>query len=120
MALRNYIRLSRIVSELTTPRGVARSIVFVIGYILSPASWWNDAFVNIPLAYLIAWLVSRLFPTASFPWLFGGAYLATNVLGMIMMHFSVKPPSKKTLIIDTVVSVAYTVAIIALSSLILG
>ncbi len=120
MALRGYTRLSRILSELATPRGVARSIVFVIGYILSPASWWNDAFVNIPLAYLIAWLASRLFPSVGFPWLFGGAYLATNILGMIMMHFSVKPPSKKTLAIDMVVSAAYTLAVIALSSLILG
>lgn len=120
MAYRTSGRLQRFVYRLATPRGLARSVMFIIGYILSPASWWNDAFVNIPLAYLIAWLVSRLFPTASFPWLFGGAYLATNVLGMIMMHLSVKPPSRKTLIIDVIVSAAYTVAIIALSSLILG
>ncbi len=120
MAFRITGKLHRFVYELATPRGLVRSITFIIGYILSPASWWNDAFVNIPLAYLIAWLASRLFPTTGFPWLFGGAYLATNVLGMIMMHFSVKPPSKKTLVIDIIVSVAYTLAIIALSSLILG
>ncbi len=120
MAFKLTSKLHRFAYELATPKGVARSIVFIIGYILSPASWWNDAFVNIPLAYLFAWIITRIVPGLSFPWVFGGAYLATNVVGMIMMHFSVKPPNKKTIIIDIIISVAYTAAIIMFSSIILG
>lgn len=28
--------------------------IAVVGFVLSPLSWWNDLFVNIPLAYLFA------------------------------------------------------------------
>ena len=40
-----------------------------IGFMLSPLSWWNDLFVNVPLALAFAWLVSLFWPavfTASF------------------------------------------------------
>ena len=56
-----------------------------IGYILSPLSWWNDPYVNIPIAYFIASLISherfRLFTFS-----FVGAYWFTNVLGLVMMQ----------------------------------
>jgi hypothetical protein len=29
---------------------------------LAPLSWWNDAFVSLPLALAVAWLVSALYP----------------------------------------------------------
>jgi hypothetical protein len=29
-------------------------ILATLGYLLSPASWYNDLFINIPLAYLFA------------------------------------------------------------------
>ena len=49
-------------------RRIGAGIVAVIGYLLSPLSWWNDTFVNLPLAYLFASLVSlashRLFAPA--------------------------------------------------------
>ena len=32
----------------------AYALAGIIGYVLSPASWWNDAVVNIPLALAIA------------------------------------------------------------------
>ncbi len=35
-------------------------IVAVVGYLLSPLSWWNDLFVNVPLAYLFALPFSQL------------------------------------------------------------
>jgi hypothetical protein len=60
-------------------------IVAVIGYLLSPLSWWNDLFVNIPLAYLFASLVSlfscRLFATGMVV-----GYWLTNIIGLFMLH----------------------------------
>jgi hypothetical protein len=29
-----------------------------IGFMLSPLSWWNDLFVNVPLAPAFAWTIS--------------------------------------------------------------
>lgn len=35
--------------------------VFFIGWILSPFTFWNDAFVNIPISYLCASLAAKVF-----------------------------------------------------------
>ena len=49
-------------------RRLGAGIIAFIGYILSPLSWWNDTFINLPLAWLFASLVSlashRLFAPA--------------------------------------------------------
>ncbi len=37
-------------------------LALVVGYILSPLSLWNDAFVNIPLSIAIAYMVELLVP----------------------------------------------------------
>jgi hypothetical protein len=59
-------------------------IVAVVGYLLSPLSWWNDAFINLPLAWLFASLVSlasqRLFAPAMIL-----GYWLTNIIGLLMM-----------------------------------
>jgi protein-S-isoprenylcysteine O-methyltransferase Ste14 len=63
---------------------LAGGLMAVVGFILSPLSWWNDAFVNLPLAYLFAngvGLISRR--------LFGPAlvvgYWLTNIAGIWLM-----------------------------------
>jgi hypothetical protein len=62
-------------------------ICFGIGYILSPFTWWNDAFVNIPLAWLLATLAVRsLGDRVSFVVLFAACYIATNIAGLVLMH----------------------------------
>ncbi|RJP74363.1 MAG: hypothetical protein C4532_02825 [Candidatus Abyssobacteria bacterium SURF_17] len=66
-------------------RRVVGGVFVGIGYILSPASWWNDAVVNIPIAYLIGWLVSRIAEPLFLPIMLL-AYWGTNVLGIVMMH----------------------------------
>ena len=38
-------------------RKLTGGILGVLGFMLSPLSWWNDAVVNLPLALLFAWLV---------------------------------------------------------------
>ena len=57
----------------------------LIGYMLSPLSWWNDLFVNVPLAAGLAWVVAWFYPPA-FQAAAVVAYWMTNVLGLVLMH----------------------------------
>ncbi|MEO1210603.1 MAG: hypothetical protein AAFX78_13785 [Cyanobacteria bacterium J06638_20] len=57
-----------------------------IGYMLSPLSWWNDLFFNLPIALVLGYGVSWLNPQWFFPATLLGYWLS-NVLGMIMMQF---------------------------------
>ncbi|MBD2023094.1 hypothetical protein [Leptolyngbya sp. FACHB-711] len=57
-----------------------------IGYMLSPLSWWNDVFFNLPIAlafgYVIAWIHSGWFLAGTIV-----GYWLSNVLGILMMQF---------------------------------
>ena len=81
--------LMRIPKEYKRMPPIIRNAVFFIGWMLSPLTFWNDAFVNIPIAYLCAALLARvikadfLFLTLAFYWL-------SNVFGVLMMYFSGK------------------------------
>lgn len=66
-------------------RPFIRNTVFFIGWILSPLTFWNDAFVNIPLSYLFANLLFR-FINVNFMWLVLASYWFTNVLGLYLMY----------------------------------
>lgn len=102
-------------------RKVAGGVVGFIGFMLSPLSWWNDLFVNVPLALAFAWLVSWFYKPA-----FGASvvigYWLTNVLGFILMHkgaqkiISEKPKrySRRDLLRDVCISLFYTLLIMAL------
>ncbi len=62
------------------------AVAVFVGWWLSPLSWWNDAFVNLP----IAWLVASLLAGGSETALVIGVnvvYWATNVLGFLLMHW---------------------------------
>lgn len=95
-----------------------------IGFWLSPLSWWNDAFVNLPLALVFAWLVSFFYKPAFTASLIVGYWL-TNVLGFVLLHkgarkmLSEKPPPewRRELLKDVIVSLVYTGVIIALIKL---
>lgn len=57
-----------------------------IGYMLSPLSWWNDLFFNLPIALVFGYGVSWL----NLQWFFPGTvigYWLSNVLGIVMMQF---------------------------------
>jgi hypothetical protein len=94
------------------------------GYMLSPLSWWNDTFVNLPLAYVFAWCASRFHRPA-----FGAAlvigYWLTNVLGFILMHKGAQTLaaragrhySRRDFVKDISVSLAYTALVIVLLKL---
>lgn len=92
-----------------------------IGYMLSPLSWWNDLFVNWPLALACAWVVSWFWKAAFTPSLIA-AYWLTNVLGFILMQKGGakivseedKPYSKKRFLWDMLVSLLYTILMLVL------
>jgi hypothetical protein len=105
----------------TTLSFVTRGVIGVIGFILSPLTWWNDLFVNVPLSYAFAYLIGsllRLFVLISkdlFINLFMVGYFLTNLIGLLMMHYSVfgvrrgKVGSFKT---EVLVSAFYTLVIL--------
>lgn len=105
-------------------RKISGGVLATIGFLLSPLSWWNDVFVNIPLALLFAWLVSFLYKPAFAASLIIGYWL-TNLLGFVLMHkgarqmLSNERPAgtRRELLTDIVVSLIYTVVIIILVKL---
>jgi hypothetical protein len=54
----------------------------VVGYLLSPLSWWNDIFLNLPLAYLFGSVFGWFSRTLFLP-MFVLGYWLTNVAGFI-------------------------------------
>lgn len=94
-------------------------IMITIGYLLSPLSWWNDLFINIPIAYAFGVLFGLISKKLFLPMMVIG-YLLTNVAGFILMHKGIrnlkgkKEASKNELAKDILISLAYTAAIIVL------
>src|SRR5438093_1587199 len=91
-------------------------LVAFIGFLLSPLSWWNDLFVNIPIAVAFAWLVSLIYKPAFEAAVVIGYWL-TNVLGFVLMHKGARqwvaddkprPYSRRDFLKDVLTSLAYT------------
>jgi hypothetical protein len=101
-------------------------ILAIVGYLLSPLSWWNDAFINLPLAVGFAWVAGFLYPPAREKSVFEAliiiGYWLTNVAGFILLHkggekiWSGKPQpfTWKSLLKDVVISLLYTTLIVVL------
>lgn len=99
-------------------------LVAFIGYMLSPLSWWNDLFVNVPLALAFAWIVSLFYkPAFSASMVLG--YWLTNVLGFVLMHKGAqrmltdqpKPYTRRDALRDLAISLLYTLLIVVLIKL---
>ena len=96
-------------------------VLATIGWVLSPLTWWNDLFVNIPIAYGFGWLFSLISPALFLP-LFVAGYWITNILGLFLLHKGVvtaidrkQPKYTRTAFIkDVIISIIYTLAIILL------
>lgn len=102
-------------------RRVSGGFLTAVGYLLSPLSWWNDMFVNVPLALLFAWIVSAFYKPAFAAALVIGYWL-TNVAGFVLMHKGAqqllskeeKRYSRRELAKDVVISLLYTLLILLL------
>ena len=105
-------------------RKVSGGFLAFVGFMLSPLSWWNDLFVNVPLALAFAWIIGLLYERA-FEASFVIGYWLTNVLGFVLMHKGGqklltdenRKYSKRDLVRDLAISLLYTVLIIVLITL---
>ena len=96
-------------------------LVIGIGYMLSPLSWWNDVFFNLPIALAIGYAISWLHPSWFLPATLAGYWLS-NVGGMVMMQFGATDifwsdehrHPQRDLLIGFGSSTLYTVVIVAL------
>jgi hypothetical protein len=102
-------------------RKVTGGVLAFVGYMLSPLSWWNDLFVNVPLALAFAWLVSWFYkPLFALALVVG--YWLTNIIGFILMHKGAQKMlsekqsrySRRDLLRDVGISLLYTALIVAL------
>ena len=94
----------------------------VLGFFLSPLSFWNDLFFNLPIAYGIGYLCSWFNPHLLLPCAIA-AYWLSNIAGILLMQigavdvFQDRPKAsnlKKELLMGLVSSAAYTLLILAL------
>jgi len=65
------------------------SFLVILGFILSPLSWWNDLLINVPLAYLFSAPFSMINKSLFLPSFIIGYYIS-NLLGLIMLHWGGK------------------------------
>lgn len=100
-------------------------ILVGLGFLLSPLSWWNDLFFNLPLAYLFGYLCSYFSANLFLPGTIVGYWLS-NILGILLMQFGVsdvlqdKPQErnlKKELLVGFISSTVYTLIILLLLQL---
>ena len=94
-------------------------VLSLIGWILSPFTWWNDPFINIPLASLLArlfWYISPFDPLTTFLTM----YMATNVAGIFLMYlggeeFAGKGSRRRRLFLALALSVLMVLVLLGLA-----
>jgi hypothetical protein len=100
---------------------VKRGTIGFIGFILSPLSWWNDIFVNFPLSFGFAWLIGKslnafmVIHRPLFISLFVAGYFFTNLIGFLMIHYSIfglKKNQRGSVKKQVAASLVYTLIII--------
>ncbi|MFO1499678.1 MAG: hypothetical protein U1G07_15005 [Verrucomicrobiota bacterium] len=100
------------------------ALIAVVGFLLSPLSWWNDLFINVPLALGFAWVVSWFYRDA-FTVSFVLGYWLTNILGLVLLQRGGEVMLGKSSIAsrrkqwarDLAISLLYTVLILVLVKL---
>ena len=94
----------------------------VIGFLLSPLSWWNDLFFNLPIAYFFGYICSWFDKDLLLPFTIVG-YWISNLAGILLMQvgamdvFLESPQErnlKKDLLMGVASSTVYTLIIIVL------
>jgi hypothetical protein len=96
--------------------------LLVIGFLLSPLSFWNDLFFNLPIAYCFGYACSLLSPDLLLPCSILG-YWISNIAGIILMQVGAvdvfqeqakERNLKKELLTGLVSSTVYSLVIFAL------
>ena len=101
-------------------------ILGTIGFLLSPLSWWNDLFINFPIAYAFACAANFIYK-GSFLNALIIFYWLTNILGFVLLQKGLEKMEKDTeekkkysgkdFLRDILFSVAYTLLIVILVKL---
>jgi hypothetical protein len=101
-------------------------ILGTIGFLLSPLSWWNDLFINFPIAYACACAINFIHK-GYFLGAFIIFYWLTNVLGFVLLQKGMEKIagdageknrySGKDFLRDMLFSVVYTLLIVILVKL---
>jgi hypothetical protein len=118
------LHLMKVIAGADLKRKGIGAVTALIGYLLSPLSWWNDLFVNVPLALAFAWVVS-CFHRGAFMGSFVLGYWLTNVLGLILMQWGAeavvtnkfKGYGMRQIARDLIIALLYTALIVALVKL---
>ncbi len=97
------------------------SILGTIGFLLSPLSWWNDLFINFPIAYAFACAANFVYK-GSFLGSFIIFYWLTNIAGFVLLQKGMEKMQKDTkekkkysgkdFLRDALLSIAYTLLIL--------
>ena len=109
-------------------RKIGGGLLAGIGLMLSPLTWWNDAFVNLPLAMAFAWLVSSParaeWKSVVFQIALVLGYWLTNIIGLILLHQGARAVLEREpsgapgrLKHDVLISLGYTALIASLIKL---
>jgi hypothetical protein len=106
-----------------TFKKIRGGFLFVLGYLLSPLSFWNDLFFNLPVAYGFGYLCSLGSQELLLPCTIAGYWLS-NVAGILFMQFGAievfqdQPKEqnlKKQLLMGAASSTVCTLIILALA-----
>jgi hypothetical protein len=93
-------------------RSIAGCLVAFIGWLLSPATWWNDAFINIPIAWFFASILEGIFP-GSFKFSIFIFYWLTNFLGVVLVGIGsslvLNKKGAQFWVLSLLITTAYTV-----------
>ena len=93
-----------------------------LGFMLSPLSWWNDLFFNLPIAYFFGYICGQFSANLFLPCAIAGYWLS-NVLGIFLMQLGVldvvqeqsqERNFKKELLMGLASSTVYTAIILLL------
>jgi hypothetical protein len=96
--------------------------LLVLGFLLSPLSFWNDLFFNLPIAYGFGYVCSWFNSDLLLPCAIAGYWLS-NIVGILLMQvgavdvFQEQPKEhnlKKQLLAGLVSSTVYSLVILAL------
>ena len=95
-------------------------LLAVAGYLLSPLSFWNELFINFPIAFAFAFLFGIIHEALFAPVMII-VYWITNVLGFVLIQkgiIKIKGDEhvydRKALIRDVAFGMVYTVLIVGL------
>lgn len=111
--------MKALLNELRKTKSVRAVFLIVVGWILSPLTFWNDAVVNIPIAYLCASVVALFGERLFLPALIV-SYWMTNLIGLFMMGKGInrlivhERSGKHPVIISLVTTLVYTLAVAGL------